>query len=115
MVRVFSSTDPDADDRLGRLITPMIRYATSDGGGVHSSVLAFMACEVGFDHIPDCAVYAEAFWEPSSASFKLRRLGEQLRFPLHVVDNSVPRARRGGATCHATAHLSGQYGSVGIL
>ena len=44
------------------------------GGGVQSTVMALMASAGAFDHVPDCAVFADTRWE-------------QLSFPLHVVDN----------------------------
>ena len=57
------------------------------GGGVQSSVLAFMASEGAFDPAPDCAIFADTRWEPPSIYTHLESLEGQLRFPLYVVDN----------------------------
>ena len=37
--------------------------------------------------VPDCAVFADTHWEPPSVYAHLDWLANQLRFPLHVVDN----------------------------
>ena len=57
------------------------------GGGVHSSVMAFMASGGGFGAIPDCAIFADTHWEPPSLYTHLDWLAERLGFPLYVVDN----------------------------
>ena len=65
------------------------------GGGVQSSVMALMAGESlpptgsggAFDHVPDCAVFADTRWEPPSVYEHIEWLKDRLSFPLHVVDN----------------------------
>ena len=57
------------------------------GGGVQSSVMALMAMEGAFDAVPDCAIFADTYWEPPSIYEHLEWLRERLSFPLHVVDN----------------------------
>ena len=66
------------------------------GGGVQSSVMALMAGEGAFDRVPDCAIFADTHWEPPSVYNHIEWLKNQLRFPVYVVDNSLPRARHGG-------------------
>ena len=74
------------------------------GGGVQSSVMALMAGESlpptgsggAFGRVPDCAIFADTHREPPSVYEHLRWLEGQLRFPVYVVDNSLPRARHGG-------------------
>ena len=46
-----------------------------------------MAAAGEFDRVPDCAIFADTKWEPSSISTHLRWLAEQASFPLYVVDN----------------------------
>ena len=57
------------------------------GGGVQSSVMALMANEGAFDRIPDCAIFADTRWEPTSIYEHLTWLKDRLSFPLYVVDN----------------------------
>ena len=57
------------------------------GGGVQSSVMALMASGGAFDHIPNCAIFADTRWEPPSIYTHLEWLADQLGFPLYVVDN----------------------------
>ena len=62
------------------------------GGVVHSSVVAFMASAGAFDHVPDCAVFADTRSEPPSVYEHVKWLEGQLRSPPYVVDNG--RSRR---------------------
>ena len=57
------------------------------GGGAQSSVLALMASRGAFDRTPDCAIFADTHWEPSSFYTRLKWLEGHLRFPLYVVNN----------------------------
>ena len=57
------------------------------GGGVQSSLMALMANDGVFDRVPNCAIFADTKWEPSSVYAHLGWLSGQLKFPLHVVDN----------------------------
>ena len=65
------------------------------GGGVQSSVMALMAGESlpptgsggAFGRVPDCAIFADAHWEPPSVYEHIEWLKDRLRFPLYVVDN----------------------------
>ena len=62
------------------------------GGVVHSSVVAFMASAGTFDHVPDCAVFADTRSEPPSVYEHVKWLEGQLSSPPYVVDNG--RSRR---------------------
>ena len=62
------------------------------GGVVHSSVVAFMASAGAFDHVPDCAVFADTRSEPPSVYEHVKWLEGQLSSPPYVVDNG--RSRR---------------------
>ena len=57
------------------------------GGGVQSSVMSFMASGGAFGAIPDCAIFADTHWEPSTIYTHLDWLSRNLSFPLYVVDN----------------------------
>ena len=57
------------------------------GGGVQSSVMALMASQGAFDRVPDCAVFADTRWEPSSIYEHIEWLRDRLSFPLYTVDN----------------------------
>ncbi len=57
------------------------------GGGVQSSVMALMASGGAFGAIPDCAIFADTHWEPSTIYTHLDWLAERLAFPLYIVDN----------------------------
>ncbi|MCY4528731.1 MAG: hypothetical protein OXD46_06865 [Chloroflexi bacterium] len=46
--------------------------------------------------VPDCAIFADTHWEPPTVYEYIEWLKDQLRFPVYVVDNSLPRARHGG-------------------
>ena len=60
---------------------------TSLGGGVQSSVMALMASGGAFGQLPDCAIFADTHWEPSTIYPHLDWLSRNLSFPLYVVDN----------------------------
>ena len=74
------------------------------GGGVQSSVMALMASQSllptgadgAFDCVPGYAIFADTHWEPPSVYEHIKWLEGQLRFPVYIVDNSLPRARHGG-------------------
>ena len=57
------------------------------GRGVQSSVMALMTSESAFDRTPDCAVFADTYWEPPSVYEHIESLRDRLSFPLYVVDN----------------------------
>ena len=57
------------------------------GGGVQSSVMALMASGGAFGAIPDCAIFADTHWEPSTIYTHLDWLSRNLSFPLYAVDN----------------------------
>ena len=60
---------------------------TSLGGGVQSSVMTLMASGGAFGQLPDCAIFADTHWEPSTIYTNLDWLSRNLSFPLYVVDN----------------------------
>ena len=51
------------------------------GGGVQSSVMSFMASGGAFGAIPDCAIFADTHWEPSTIYTHLDWLSRNLSFP----------------------------------
>ena len=57
------------------------------GGGVQSSVMALMTSQGVFGPMPDCAIFADTYWEPPSIYPHLEWLSRNLSFPLYVVDN----------------------------
>ena len=64
------------------------------GGGVQSSVKALVAGEGVFERVPDCAIFADARWEPPSVYKHLEWLTDRLGFPLHVVDKGRRRQEK---------------------
>ncbi len=57
------------------------------GAGVQSTTMALMAAHGEFEHMPDCAIFADTGWEPKAVYEHLAWLmsGNVLPFPVHVV------------------------------
>ena len=64
------------------------------GAGVQSTTLALMAAQGEIDPMPDCAIFADAGWEPDAVYDHLRwlRSPNVLPFPVHVVSAGDIRA-----------------------
>ena len=59
-------------------------HVLSLGAGVQSSALALMAAKGEFEHMPDCAIFADTQSEPESVYKWLDWLQTQLPFPIHI-------------------------------
>ncbi len=59
-------------------------HVLSLGAGVQSSAIALMAARGEFEHMPDCAVFADTQSEPESVYKWLEWLEGQLPFPIHI-------------------------------
>lgn len=68
------------------MIEPQLRVL-SLGAGVQSTALALMAAHGEFEHMPDCAIFADTGWEPQAVYDHLAWLvsGNVLPFPVHVI------------------------------
>lgn len=58
------------------------------GAGVQSTTMALMAAHGEFEHMPDCAIFADTGWEPKAVYDHLDWLRSPniLPFPVHVVN-----------------------------
>lgn len=56
------------------------------GAGVQSSTMALMAAHGEFEHVPDCAIFADTRNEPDSVYDWLSKLEPVLPFPVHHVE-----------------------------
>ena len=65
---------------------PLLRFI-SLGGGVQSTVLALMADEGAFGEIPDVAIFADTYWEPSGVYENVEWLSSVLSFPVVTTSN----------------------------
>lgn len=65
---------------------PQLRIL-SLGAGVQSTTMALMAAHGEFEHMPDCAIFADTGWEPQAVYEHLEWLMSPnvLPFPVHVV------------------------------
>ena len=74
---------------------PTIRMRVlSLGAGVQSTTLVLMAAHGEIGPMPDCAIFADTGWEPSTVREHLAWLmsGNVLPFPVHIVSNGNIRA-----------------------
>ena len=49
------------------------------GKGVKSTVLALMAGAESFDHVHDCAIFADTHWEPPNVVYTVRSLRKDVK------------------------------------
>lgn len=77
------------------------------GAGVQSTTMALMAAHGEFDHMPDCAIFADTGWEPQAVYDHLDWLmsGNVLPFPVHRVNN-------GNIRNALTSEVPGRYAAV---